>query len=167
MSYEVNLDGEISGIKLLSHIDNKYEITIGGRHYTVDVVEVENGIYSMLMDGKSYNVELFRKDAKSYTVSTLYNSFSVDILDAESRYMYNRKKHEDEDVSSISTPMPGKVVRILVKEGNEVKAGDTLIIVSAMKMESEYKVQKDKKVKAIMVKEGDNIEGHQPLILLE
>ena len=43
----------------------------------------------------------------------------------------------------------------------------TKVMDLAMKMESEYKVQKDKKVKAIMVKEGDNIEGHQPLILLE
>jgi biotin carboxyl carrier protein len=58
-------------------------------------------------------------------------------------------------------------MRILVKEGDKVKAGETLIIVSAMKMESEYKVLKDKKIKSILVKEGDSIEGNQPLILLE
>jgi len=63
--------------------------------------------------------------------------------------------------------MPGKVVKILVNEGDRVKGGDTVIIVSAMKMESEYKVVKDRLITKILVKEGDNIDGHQPLIMLE
>ena len=167
MSYEVNINGETSAVKIQSHEGNNYQVSIGDRNYKLDVVEVENGVYSILMNEKSYNVELTRDNPKKYSVNTLYNHFLVDIIDAESRYMNARKEHEGEDVSFISTPMPGKVVRILVKEGDEVKAGDTLIIVSAMKMESEYKVQKDKKVQAILVKEGDNIDGNQPLILLE
>lgn len=167
MSYEISINGETSAIHVQSHEGNNYQVAIGNRNYKLDVVEVENGVYSILMNGKSYNVELTRNNPKAYSVNTLYNHFSVDIIDAESRYMNARKEHEDEDVSFISTPMPGKVVRILVKEGDEVKAGDTLIIVSAMKMESEYKVQKDKKIQAVLVKEGDNIDGHQPLILLE
>ena len=167
MSYEININGETSAIHMQSHEGNNYEVTIGGRQYNLDVLEVETGVYSILMDGKSYSVELTRDKPKVYSVNTLYNNFTVEIIDAESRYMNARKEHEGEDVSFISTPMPGKVVRILVKEGDEVKAGDTLIIVSAMKMESEYKVQKDKKVQAVLVKEGDNIDGNQPLILLE
>lgn len=167
MSYEISINGETSAIRLLSHEGNIYHVAIGGRNYELDVIEVENGVYSIVMEGKSYNVELTRANPKAYSVNTLYDNFVVDIIDAESRYMNSRKEHEDEDVSFISTPMPGKVVRILVKEGDEVKAGDTLIIVSAMKMESEYKVLKDKKIQAVLVKEGDNIDGNQPLILLE
>ena len=167
MSYEISINGEMSAISIQSHEGNNYQVVIDNRVYKLDVVEVENGVYSMLMDNKSYNVELTRDNAKTYSVNTLYNNFAVEIIDAESRYMNARKEHEGEDVSFISTPMPGKVVRILVKEGDEVKAGDTLIIVSAMKMESEYKVIKDKKIQAVLVKEGDNIDGHQPLILLE
>jgi biotin carboxyl carrier protein len=167
MSYEISLNGEISAIQLQSHKGNNYQVMIGDRSYALDVVEVEPGVYSILMDGKSYNVELTVNNQKNYSVNTLYNNFIVDIIDAESRYMNARREHEGEDVSYISTPMPGKVMRILVKEGDEVKAGETLIIVSAMKMESEYKVLKDKKIKSILVKEGDSIEGNQPLILLE
>jgi len=167
MSYEISINGETAQIDLQSHEGNAYQVSIGERNYSLDVAEVETGVYSILIDGKSFNVELTRDGIKTYTVNTLYNSFAVEIIDAESRYMNARKEHEDEDVSFISTPMPGKVVRILVKEGDEVKAGETLIIVSAMKMESEYKVQKDKKIQAVLVKEGDNIDGDQPLILFE
>jgi len=48
-----------------------------------------------------------------------------------------------------------------------VKAGDTVIIVSAMKMESEYKVKKDRVIKEIKVKEGDTIQANQPLVVIE
>jgi biotin carboxyl carrier protein len=63
--------------------------------------------------------------------------------------------------------MPGKIVKILVKIGDKVKAGDTVVIVSAMKMESEYKVKNDRTIKDILVKEGDTIDGNQPLIIIE
>jgi len=63
--------------------------------------------------------------------------------------------------------MPGKIVKIMVKKGDVLKAGDTVIVVSAMKMESEYKVKQDSTVQDILVSEGDTIEGHQPLVIVE
>ncbi len=143
------------------------ELLVGDRNYKVDIIEVEKGIYSILYKGISYNVELIPKGKKNYNVTTLYNSFDVEVVDAETRYKNSRKKTEDEDNAFISTPMPGKIVKILVKEGDKVKGGDTVIVVSAMKMESEYKVVKDRVITKVLVKEGDNIEGDQPLIMLE
>jgi len=63
--------------------------------------------------------------------------------------------------------MPGKIVKITVKAGEKVKQGQTVIIVSAMKMESEYKTGKAGTIKEIYVREGDTIEGNQPLITIE
>lgn len=167
MSYEISLNGESEPIEIIHQEGNLVEVVIGGRKYELDIVEVENGIYSILLDGKSFNVELTPLTNKKYTVHTLYNSFDAEIVDAETRYMRSRKGEMDEEQSFISTPMPGKVVKILVEEGQKVKAGETLVIVSAMKMESEYKVSTDKVVKQILVSEGDNIDGNQPLITLE
>jgi biotin carboxyl carrier protein len=65
---------------------------------------------------------------------------------------------------SIKSPMPGKVVRILVKEGNLVSKGETAIILSAMKMESEYRVPVDGRVLKIHVTDGDIVEGGQLLM---
>jgi biotin carboxyl carrier protein len=63
--------------------------------------------------------------------------------------------------------MPGKVVKILVSEGDPIKKGETAVIISAMKMESEYKAPKDGLVKKINIKEGETVEGNQILIELE
>lgn len=167
MSYEIKTNDELANIEIVNRDGNHIEVLIDDRKYNLDIVEVETGVYSILLDGKSYNVELIPLSNKKYTVNTLYDSFEMEVIDAESRYLSNRKKHSDDDASFISTPMPGKVVKILVKEGDEVKGGDTVIVVSAMKMESEYKVINDRTIKKVLVKEGDTIEGSQPLILLD
>ncbi len=136
--------------------------------YNVDLVEVEKGVYSILYNNKSYNVELAPGNKpKTYTINTLYNSYDIEILDAEAKYMKNRKSDDMDDDSTISSPMPGKVVRVLVKKGDSVKAGETVIIISAMKMESEYKVKKDRKIIDVLVNDGDTIDGNQPLIIIE
>lgn len=167
MSYEIKLNDEADYIEILNREGNALDVKVGNRQYHLDVVEVEQGVYSILLDGTSFNVELIPTGNKKYAANTLYNAFDVEIIDAEARYINSMKGHAAEEQSFISTPMPGKVVKILVKEGQEVKAGDTLVIVSAMKMESEYKVVSDKVVKEILVSEGDNIDGDQPLITLE
>jgi|MGYP000632685163 hypothetical protein len=63
--------------------------------------------------------------------------------------------------------MPGKVVKIPVVVGQEMKAGDTVIVIEAMKMQSNYKVTSDCRIKEILVQEGDSITGEQTLITLE
>ena len=63
--------------------------------------------------------------------------------------------------------MPGKVVKIMVKEGDEVSAGDTVIVIEAMKMQSNYKVNCDCIIKNILVNEGDTVNGDQTLITLD
>jgi biotin carboxyl carrier protein len=168
MALEINIDGQSVNVELLSEKDNKYQVSIDGKVYDVDLVMVEKGVYSVLYKNKSYNVELVPgREPKTYTIDTLYNSYDVDILDAEAKYLKGRKQDHLEDNLAISSPMPGKVVKILVKIGDKVNAGDTVIIVSAMKMESEYKVKNDRIIKDILVKEGDTIDGNQPLIIIE
>jgi biotin carboxyl carrier protein len=63
--------------------------------------------------------------------------------------------------------MPGKVVKVLVNEGDVIRKGETAIIIAAMKMESEYKAPADGIVKRVYVKNGDTLEGNQILIEIE
>ena len=63
--------------------------------------------------------------------------------------------------------MPGKIVKILVAEGDTVEAGQTVIIVSAMKMESEFKASKAGVVKEVAVKEDETVNGGQKMIVIE
>jgi len=130
---------------------------------------VEKGVYSILYNGHSYNVELIEGDSsKKYIVNTFAKTFNVEIVDAESKYISSRSQGmAAEEENQVVSPMPGKVVKIPVKAGEEVTAGQTLIVVEAMKMQSEFKASHDKKVLEILVKEGDTVNAHQLMMKLE
>ena len=167
MSYQVKINGEEHAIEILSRDKDKINVRVGDHIYDLDVLEPEPGIFSIVSEGRNFNIQLVPTGLKKYKAETPEETLDVEIIDAESRYMKNQKGNEDEDADYISTPMPGQVVKILVEEGQTVKGGETVIIVSAMKMESEYKVTKDRVVKKVLVKEGDKIDGDQPLITFE
>ncbi|MBE9491487.1 MAG: biotin/lipoyl-binding protein [Bacteroidetes bacterium] len=164
---EIKINDRNAQVELLSRKDNNVLISIDGRKYEADIVMVENGVYSILIDNRSYNIELIKIESKKYLVTTYLQSYDVEIIDAESKYLKSRKKDDILEETTISSPMPGKIVKVLVNEGDQVKAGDTVVIVSAMKMESEYKVKKNRLIKEIKVQEGDTINAHQPLIVIE
>jgi biotin carboxyl carrier protein len=167
-SMEINIDDRTATVELLEHEGTNFRISVDGKVYDADIIMVERGVYSMLLKGKSYNVELISTGgSKGYQVNTLYHSYNAEVVDAESKYQKNRTLDDDHQEAVISSPMPGKVVKIPVKVGDKVKAGDTVVIVSAMKMESEYKVKMDRVIKEIKVKEGDTITANQPLIIIE
>ena len=167
MPTEININDRNALVEVLSRDGDKIRISIDGKKYDADVVMVEEGVYSIIIDNKSHNIELIRTDNKNYEVNTYAKSYDVEIVDAESKYLKSRQRDDGDEEAVISSPMPGKIVKILVKVGDKVKAGDTVIIVSAMKMESEYKVKKDRIIKDVKVKEGDTIQSDQPLIVIE
>ncbi|MBE0648513.1 MAG: biotin/lipoyl-binding protein [Bacteroidales bacterium] len=165
---EISLDDRTANVKLLEREGNRFLIAVDDTEYDARIIMVERGVYLMLMNGKSYNIELIEAGGpKKYYVNTYRYSYDAEIIDAETRYQKSRSTDHGDDISVISSPMPGKVVRILVKAGDEVKAGDTVVVVSAMKMESEYKVKQDRIIKEIKVKEGDTVDAHQPLVIIE
>jgi len=157
-----------SQVELLENNGSKYSFTVDGRRYDLDIVMVEDGAYSIIYEGKSYNVETIRgEDPKKYTVNTIYTSYDVDIVDATTKYLRSRLGDDAADTgNNIVVPMPGKIVKVLVKVGQEVKQGETLIIVSAMKMESEYKAHKDGIIEDVLVKEEDTVDGGQVMVVL-
>jgi len=169
MALEINLDERKSKVELVRKDKNFIEILVDGRLYKLDIMMVEDGVYSIIHDNASYNVELIEGETmKKYIVNTLFRSFIVEIVDAETRYQLSRNRNLlDDNQNIISSPMPGKVVSIPVKTGDKVEAGDTVIVVSAMKMESEYKTGKKSIIKEIHVKVGDTITGNQALITIE
>jgi len=168
-SLEIRLNDRVSNVELVSKDKNHIEILIDKKKYKLDAIKLEEGIYSVLLKGKSYTVELVEAEhPKKYNISTLNRSYDLEIIDAETRYLLSRSKDlNDEQDNTISSPMPGKIVKITVKAGEKVEQGHTVIIVSAMKMESEYKTGKAGTIKEIHVSEGDTIEGNQPLITIE
>jgi len=169
MAYEISLENRTAKIDLLNKAGSKALIAVDDNKYEIDIVEVEKGVYSILYNGNSYNVELIEgTTSKKYIVNTFAKTFNIEIIDAETKYQHSRMQgDEHEGENEISSPMPGKVVKIPVHIGDNVTSGQTLIVVEAMKMQSEFKAKADRIVKDILVKEGDTVEAHQVMIRLE
>ncbi len=169
MLTEIRLDDRCFTVELVSKNENRFQIKVGNKLYNLDAVKVGQNIYSILLEGKSFNIEITEKNnPKQYIVKTEDKSFDCEIIDAETKYLLSRRGNALEDAeNTIVSPMPGKIVKIPVKRGDRVEAGQTVIIVSAMKMESEYKAGKKGVIKQVHVNEGDTIEGNEPLITIE
>ena len=67
---------------------------------------------------------------------------------------------------SIDAPMPGKIVKVLVEEGQSIKAGDVLLVLEAMKMQNEITADADGTVKAVNVEAGQNVKVKESLVIL-
>ena len=169
MAVEIKIGDRVAWVELLKQEGSLLEVDVDGKVYKLDLMHTVDGTFSILEGGHSYSIELVpHNETKKYTAYTLYKSCEVEVIDAETRYLMNRGANGfSSDENTISSPMPGKVVNILVKEGDEVKEGDTLIIISAMKMESEYKAPKEGVISKINVGVNDTIEGNQVLIELD
>lgn len=169
MTIEIKIDKRIAAVETISHKGNNLEIKVDGKIYNIDLMHTDEGAYSILTNGHSYDIELVPLSKhKHFNAYNLFNNYSIEVIDAESRYRANRSSASAMgSENKISSPMPGKVVKIPVNVGDEVKKGDTLITISAMKMESEYKSPIDGKVLKINVSEGSTIEANQVLIEIE
>lgn len=156
-------------VELVSKEDNQVKIMIDDTLFEVDIVMAENGVCSIMHNGRSYNAELMRSESgKQYTVNTYFSSFPVEIVDSQAKYLRNRKKDDmDDSQDQIVSQMPGKVVKILVEEGQEVASGQSVVVVEAMKMQNEYKVRKDCVIGKILVAEGETVNAGQSLIILD
>jgi len=169
MELELNVEGRKALVKEISRDGSQLTISVDDDLFNVDIVKVGPAEYSVLYKGRSYNIEVVPGlEPKHFTVNTLYFTHEVEVVDAETRYIRSRNDSQGGHVSNIiRSPMPGKIVKILVAEGDTVEVGQTVIIVSAMKMESEFKASKAGVVIEIPVKEGDTVDGNQVLVVIE
>jgi len=169
MHIEIPKQDREAEVALISKNDSVYVFEVDGKRYELDILMVEKGAYSVLHEGRSFNVETIPTDhAKKYVVNTIYRSYEIELIDAARRYERSRLSGTHADAENqIIVPMPGKIVSVFVKPGQEVKEGETLVIVSAMKMESEYKSGKDAVVKSVNVKDGDTVDGGLVMIELQ
>ena len=166
---EIHLNDRIAEVNILEADGSTLKVDVDGRIYELDYAKIGVGTYSFLLGGKTIELEVIKtKQSKFYEVKHHCFNFDAEVVDAESKYKKHRKQSEiDDGERTISSPMPGKVISIDVQVGEKVDAGQTLIVISAMKMESEYKAKKEGVVKEILTQVGATIEGNQPLIILE
>lgn len=177
MKFVATLDGKQHTVEVQKDDDNAdlFHMTLDGRVYDVDARKMPSQIVSMIMDHKSYDVDLERIAKKSDTldgrihVRVRGRVLRFEMLDERRIKMKEAQgfRFDVGGVVSIDSPMPGKVIKVLKKEGDEVKEGEGVIVVEAMKMENELKSPKIGRVKEIKVKEGAAVEAGARLALIE
>ena len=145
----------------------RYLLTINGARHLVDAVPLDHGAVSLLIDGRSYDVEL---DEVGDEVQVLVDGQVVAVDVADERALRLRAGAASFTVTgkvTLTAPMPGKVVRVLVAPGAAVTEGQGLVVVEAMKMENELKSPKAGTVVEVFAKEGSAVEANAKLLTVE
>jgi biotin carboxyl carrier protein len=145
-------------------------VTVDGRPMAADVADADQGGLTLIISGESFTVDFDRRGKGSAVLlgHTEQNFFPVSVTDERQvRSNAGGSPRLPEGLVSVLAPMPGKVVRLLAKVGDEVKADQGLVIVEAMKMENELKAPRGGRVAEILVREGAAVEGGQKLCVLE
>lgn len=162
---EIQIDNRSAEIELKEKNGNQVVLNVDGKPYKVDFVMTENGSCSILYEGHSYNAEVVRlKGKKEYRVNSHYQSYNVNIIDSQAKYLRMRKKDSQKQINQISAPMPGKIINIPIEEGQILQSGDIVIVLEAMKMQSNYKVESNCIVEKILVKENENVHANQIMV---
>jgi biotin carboxyl carrier protein len=148
-----------------------WEIVVDGRAVAIDktqlenAVEVEPGVFSVLVGGRSFEVRL-PAAGPATSVNAEGRRFSVEVRNPRDA---NRESKSalGSGRQNVVAPMPGKVVRLLVQQGDAVETGQGLAVVEAMKMQNEMKATRSARVLEVRVRDGDTVAAGETLVVLE
>ena len=148
----------------------KLQILVNGRPVEVDaerldqVVQVEPGVYSVLVEGRSFEVRA-TASREGLRLQLDGRRFMAEVSDPRDRGQRSAAA-VGTGRQNIAAPMPGKVVRVLVGEGDAVEIGQGLVVVEAMKMQNEMKALRSGRVAEVRVSDGDTVSAGDVLVVL-
>jgi biotin carboxyl carrier protein len=145
--------------------DGRYQVTVDGRAFEVDYQETGSCFVSLLIEGRSYEAGLQRR-AGGYDVVLADDVLEIELKDA-ARGEGAAPRASAVGPVRVGAPMPGKVVRVLVEPGQEVRAGQGLVVVEAMKMENELRAPRAGRVAEVHALEGRAVETGALLAVVE
>lgn len=164
MTYEVTIEGKSYRLEL-EHGDAQWSCRLDGREIAVDAVLARPDVLSLRIGDKAFEVKCERvgKDLHFWVGS---QRFAADVRDPRS-LRSRTQTADDHGPKKLTAPMPGKVVRVLVQEGDDVEAGAGVVVVEAMKMQNEIKSPKKGKVQKILAAPGAAVNAGDVLAVVE
>ena len=166
---EIQIGNRLAEVTLLSKEGTNVSIEIDGKIYHVDICMFANGQVSILNNGLSYDATLIKGDTgKHYRVALNYSNYEIDMLDSQAKYMRMRKKNDlEKQADKIKAPMPCKIVKVYVEPGQQLEAGDIVLTIEAMKMQSNISVSEACTVLEVKCSENDSVMAEQVLVSLK
>lgn len=147
------------------------EVEINGKKHIIDLITTGHNRYHLLVNNKSYNLEVVSFNAKEGNAQVKVDNQHISVkVKTELDKLLTRMGLSRNNVAvakDLGAPMPGLILDIMVKVGDEVKKGDKLLILEAMKMENIIKAPGDVKISSIIVNKGESVDTGQKLIHFE
>lgn len=162
MRYIATINGKDYTIEIV----DENHIVLNGEMHEVDFMPVGGGlIYSLLLEGKSFEVHVYPEEDE-WQVIVHGQQYSARVEDERERRLRASAGEQAVDHGEylLRAPMPGMVVSIPVKDGEQVERGQVLLVLESMKMQNELKSPRAGKVGRIRVEQGQNVEQKQVLL---
>lgn len=139
----------------------EFKYTIDGKEYNVAIASIdENNVADITVNGESYKVQLEKEAEPEKKKVVLGQPVAAESEEAAPTANVNTS-------NAIKAPLPGTITQICVEVGQEVKAGDTLVVLEAMKMANNIEAEKSGKIAAICVKIGQSVLEDDALFVIE
>jgi biotin carboxyl carrier protein len=139
-----------------------YKFRINGNQYEVEVLDVDGNMARIEVNGTIYDVEMKREIPKVKSV--------VSTAPAQSRQVKESKPAPEKTAggkaSEVRAPLPGVIIQVLVRPGDEVTAGQTVCTLETMKMENAIKADNGGKVTAVNITTGQSVLQDEVLVLI-
>jgi len=169
MQPELQIDDKIFRCQIIEKSRNELSVNTGGNNVNIRFAEaIDSQQIEIQLDNEAYTVFVSHYEPGKIIVSYNTHTFDVirkDILPTQAEFN-NTMEMVGSDGSNITAPMPGKVIKIAVKQGDTVSKGDLLLVVEAMKMENNIVCPADAIVDRINVAAGDMVDSNTTLVHL-
>ena len=141
----------------------EYKYTINGNQYEVTIGDIVENEVTVTVNGEEYKVEM-EAEPEPEQKKVVLGKPKAENADSSDAAVDTANVNTN---NAVKAPLPGVITSIEVNVGDEVKAGDTLLVLEAMKMANNIESEKDGKVAAILVKPGQSVMEDDPLIVIE
>jgi len=170
MKFEVHLQSPVGGARTrvveLERTGSVYRVKIDGEAVAADAVQVSPNTVSVLLGGQAFEVHVTPSLNGTIKLQSGPHEFVAELRDPRAWEGRRHGAAELEGRQQIVAPMPGKVIRVLVRAGDSVEAGQGLVVVEAMKMQNEIRSPKTGKVERLQVREGQAVNAGELLCVV-
>lgn len=168
MKLQVELKNEIHEIEIRRD-GEKVFARVDDRNYELEASEVEPNVYLLKNENKIYEIFVSPQTnaTEPFEVKVKNQAFEINLIDPKRLRGAGASSTNADGIVEIKTAMPGKLIRILTEIGAEIRQGEPVLVVEAMKMQNEMKSPKDGTVKEIRFSEGATVNAGDVLATIE
>ena len=143
----------------------RFKFTINGNRYETEILHIEDNVAEIEVNGTKYYVEVNR-DIKPTKTPKLVRAAAVPSTDAHPSVAKTSSPSAPKGAGAVKSPLPGVILEMLVREGDQVKMGQRLLVLEAMKMENNIDADKAGTVTSILKHKGDSVMEGDVLIMI-